>query len=242
MDKYQNFFENYTAQFNMSEWAFGYKHDHTLRVMDLCGDIANSLKMPEKDIKLAKLIGLFHDIGRFEQWREGESFNDRKTFDHGAKGVEILKQFHIIDNHPQKELIFAAVNNHNKRVIDPKIEDKHVLRFCNIVRDADKLDIINSVIDGRIQQEKFIVKQKSYSPEALQFFKNHQTIDRKVCLSEADRALTSLSLFFDINFNYSKQYIRNNKLIQRLTELYIKLNPEQAEFFHQLEAYILEVY
>ncbi len=242
MDKYQKFFENYTAQFNMSEWAFGYKHDHTLRVMDLCGDIAHSLKMSKEDIELAKLVGLFHDIGRFEQWREGESFNDRKTFDHGARGVEILKQFHIIDNHPQKELIFAAVNNHNKRVIDPKIEDKHVLRFCKIVRDADKLDIINSVIDGRIQQEKFIVKQKSYSPEALQFFKNHQTIDRKVCPSEADRALTSLSLFFDINSEFSKQYIREHQLITKLVQLYIKLNPDQEKMFRQLEANILEVY
>ena len=242
MNKYQKFFENYTAQFNMSEWAFGYKHDHTLRVMDLCGDIANSLKMSKEDIELAKLVGLFHDIGRFEQWREGESFNDRKTFDHGARGVKILKQSNIINEHPQKELIFTAVENHNKIVIDPQIKDRHVLKMCKIVRDADKLDIINSLIEGRIQQEKLIVKQKSYSPEALQFLKNHQAINRKVCPSEADRALTSLSLFFDINFEFSKQYICEHRLITKLVQLYIKLNPDQEKMFRQLEANILEVY
>ena len=36
-----------------------------------------------KEIELAGLIGLLHDIARFEQFTKYQTFNDRLSFDHG---------------------------------------------------------------------------------------------------------------------------------------------------------------
>lgn len=45
------------------------KVEHTLRVRDNSKIIASSLKLTDDEIDLATLIGLLHDIGRFEQQR-----------------------------------------------------------------------------------------------------------------------------------------------------------------------------
>ena len=49
--------------------------------------LSNKLNLSKTDKELAKIIGLYHDIGRFEQDKRYDSFNDKKTFDHGDYGV-----------------------------------------------------------------------------------------------------------------------------------------------------------
>lgn len=57
--------DNYT---NLGKECIG-KVNYTFRVMDLCGEIAASLDLSEEKVELAKLCGLLHDLGRFEQWK-----------------------------------------------------------------------------------------------------------------------------------------------------------------------------
>jgi putative nucleotidyltransferase with HDIG domain len=40
---------------------------HTYHVADNARNIAEKLKLSKEDIELAELIGLLHDIGRFEE-------------------------------------------------------------------------------------------------------------------------------------------------------------------------------
>ena len=46
--------------------------------------------LSKEDQDLAELIGLLHDIGRFEQVRLYHTFSDKISIDHGQKGVEVL--------------------------------------------------------------------------------------------------------------------------------------------------------
>ena len=91
MDKYRDFFNAYVAGYDTeSEWIWR-KHEHTIRVADNCRVLADDLKFNAYNTDLAELIGLFHDIGRFEQWRVYQSFSDDKTIDHADLGVKIIK-------------------------------------------------------------------------------------------------------------------------------------------------------
>ena len=72
------------------------KIKHTFRVMDLCEEIAESLNLTKEDITLAKLCGLLHDIGRFEQWNRYKTFVDSKSVDHGDFGSKHLKEKNFI--------------------------------------------------------------------------------------------------------------------------------------------------
>ena len=43
--------------------------------------IAKSLNLSEEEQDLAELIGLLHDIGRFEQWKWYGTYSDKLTMD-----------------------------------------------------------------------------------------------------------------------------------------------------------------
>lgn len=41
--------------------------------------IAESLGLLDEEVKLAQLLGLFHDLGRFEQVRIADTFSDKDS-------------------------------------------------------------------------------------------------------------------------------------------------------------------
>ena len=64
-------FRRYAEQYDMQNTLIRHKVEHTFRVAELCGRYAEALAMAGEDTDLAWLIGLMHDIGRFEQARRG---------------------------------------------------------------------------------------------------------------------------------------------------------------------------
>ena len=70
-------FKKYTSNYLEYGDMITLKINHTLRVMDLCEEIAKSLNLSEEEIYIAKIIGLLHDIGRFEQYKEYRNIKER---------------------------------------------------------------------------------------------------------------------------------------------------------------------
>ena len=60
--------------------------------------IAQNLNLDEEQIKLAELIGLFHDIGRFKQAELYNTFNDRISMNHAELSVKVLFDENLIEN------------------------------------------------------------------------------------------------------------------------------------------------
>lgn len=67
-------FKDYVASFDINNSKIRLKIEHTYKVVEACEYIAKDLKLNEEDINLAKLIGLLHDIGRFKQLKNFNSF------------------------------------------------------------------------------------------------------------------------------------------------------------------------
>ena len=90
MQKYRTIFNQYFKRFDMREKHILSKFHHTYRVSEYAKEIARSLKLNEHDIWLSEVIGLFHDMGRFEQWTKYKTFNDIDSVDHGDLACELL--------------------------------------------------------------------------------------------------------------------------------------------------------
>ena len=60
-------FDSYTKQFDMTNRITVLKYNLSYRVSKLSNMLASSLNLNDQDVYLATLIGLIHDIGRFEQ-------------------------------------------------------------------------------------------------------------------------------------------------------------------------------
>ena len=135
-------FQEYTGRYDIHDEKIRLKVEHTYRVADISEQIAEKLGLSEEDIALAWLIGMLHDIGRFEQLRRFHTFVDSQSIDHAHFGVELLFQDGLlacfVDNSGEnEELIKKAIYWHSAFRIDPQLNDREML-FAKVIRDADK--------------------------------------------------------------------------------------------------------
>ena len=144
--QFERFFDAYTRRFAGPDGRFHpvqqLKAGHSLRVVANAERIVAAEKWPEAEVLLGKACALLHDVGRFPQYAEHRSFEDSKTFDHAARGAEVLRAEGVLDTLPAEERarILVAVCCHNLRELAPTLPPEHAA-CAHLVRDADKLDI-----------------------------------------------------------------------------------------------------
>ena len=68
-------FEHYLDGYDRNDDKVHLKIVHTYGVTEYSRQIAERLNLPDEDRELAQLIGLLHDIGRFEQLKRFDSFD-----------------------------------------------------------------------------------------------------------------------------------------------------------------------
>ncbi|WP_321286298.1 HD domain-containing protein [uncultured Sunxiuqinia sp.] len=228
----RNFFEKYTAVFlkqsdpKMAE-VLALKREHSLQVSKISGVVATNLMLEEEDILLAEIIGLLHDVGRFEQFVQYQSFNDEQSENHAQLGVNILREQTFFKNltEVKKNLITQVILNHNKEGISLK-EDKMIVTYSQILRDADKLDIWETCVKNLNRDGSFKLDAISHglpaagtvSDNIVKSIKSHKPAKRKDMESVNDYKLAIMSMIFDLNFRVSFQLLNEKQLIKKLYE------------------------
>lgn len=133
-ERVKNTFAEYTSGYNATDPKIKLKIDHTYRVAELCELIARDLKLDEYETDVAWLTGMLHDVGRFEQIKRYNTFNDVQSVDHANFGADLLFKEGLIDTyvdgfHDDKYGIIVenAIRNHSAF----RIDERHaVLRSC----------------------------------------------------------------------------------------------------------------
>lgn len=225
-------FKRYTSNYDMNESHIERKVRHTFRVEELCEKIAISLGMNEEEINLAKLIGLLHDIARFEQYTKYRTFSDIKSIDHGDFGVKILEKNNYIREYVETdkydEIIKIAIKNHNKYAISSNVNEQEKI-FCKIIRDADKLDIMYQGIFESWKDNIIDIEKQVISPKVLEQFKLKQIVNKKYMNYDIDRVVIVIAFIFDFNFKDSYKIIRENDYINRIIDRFCFKNKETKE-------------
>lgn len=230
-------FEKYISEYSLNQSYMKLKHDHSIRVMELMGKYAKELGYNEEDIELAKLIGLLHDIGRFEQYKVFGSDVDHKTVDHADYSVVQLFDKGQIELFTDRKdwypIIEFAIKNHNKRDI-PYTEDERVLMFAKLIRDIDKLDIIYLL--GYLGQHLYKDVNADITGDVKNYVINHETVDVTKCMNENDWTTAQFAFVFDINNNIVLNEYKDN-----LSYLYERVNKDRfKEIYEETIKYIDE--
>jgi hypothetical protein len=115
---------------------------HSIRVSRICVDIGGNLGLQQGSLRLAYVIGLFHDVARFDQLIRYGTFVDRVSADHGAWGADILRGTPLVGDLGARvrDILIHAVRHHNAATL-PQAGDPVPTFYLKLVRDADKLDI-----------------------------------------------------------------------------------------------------
>lgn len=221
-NKFKDLVQSYPIEKTEDYNSYYYKYNHTLRVIEYSDQICESCTLAQDEKDLAYLIALFHDIGRFEQIRVKNLCDDFKTkYNHAIESVNMIREYQLLDQLSQQEqtIIQKAIESHNAYQIDDMTQQERL--FAKIIRDADKLDILNT-------QWRVPPKDIRVTNELLQEFLSGQMCHIKWVNTPMDEFLQNVSLIYDLNFPYSYRSVSESEVIQLkldyLEQIKIKTN------------------
>ena len=257
-----NAFAEYVRNYDPSDEKIKLKIDHTYRVAGLCQRIAESLGLSEPDVDIAWLLGMLHDIGRFEQIRRFGTFNDAQSVDHAEFGADLLfkegliRKFaegyyeecelaepenqedeQIIKNneHHNKDtgLLEMAIRQHNKYRVKEDLTERQRM-FCDILRDADKVDIfkVNADIPMEIIYDVTTEELKNgiITKEVLESFYKKETVLKSVRRSAVDHIVGHISLLFELVYKESYRQAKEQGYVYKLLDFKSDVPEVNAEF------------
>lgn len=257
-----NAFAEYVRNYDPSDEKIKLKIDHTYRVAGLCQRIAESLGLSEPDVDIAWLLGMLHDIGRFEQIRRFGTFNDVQSVDHAEFGADLLfkegliRKFaegyyeecelaepenqedeQIIKNneHHNKDtgLLEMAIRQHNKYRVKEDLTERQRM-FCDILRDADKVDIfkVNADIPMEIIYDVTTEELKNgvITKEVLESFYKKETVLKSVRRSAVDHIVGHISLLFELVYKESYRQAKEQGYVYKLLNFKSDVPQVNAEF------------
>lgn len=214
-------FEKYLKDFDLKNPKILLKKVHTFGVVKAADYICTRENMTPEDRNLALLIALLHDIGRFEQLKNYNSYDDNR-FDHAGFGVKLLfdqeKIRDFISSKDYDEVIRQAIAFHSMYSL-PEIQDPKILLHCRIIRDADKLDNfrVKSVdsLEAHFDLSKETIQKEKVSENVLQAVRDHRCVRREERKTHLDMWISYLAFIFDLNFPSSFRFILEHDYINR---------------------------
>lgn len=263
--KVKNVFKKYTDNYNTSDEKIKLKVDHTYRVAALSERIARSLGLGDDDTNLAWLIGMLHDIGRFEQLKNYGTFSDAESIDHAHYGVELLFEDGLIEKFASenaakdlkgtKDLKETAVKSENKEKETKEISELDILRtaiwnhsayrveegltdrvkmFCNIIRDADKIDILKVNYDVTLEVIYDVtteeLKNSGVTDEVMKAFMEHHAVLRSLKKTPIDNLVGHAALVFELVYNESFKIVKEQGYIEKMLS-YVSDNQDTVKKF-----------
>ena len=215
-------FREYTDAYDATDEKIKLKIDHTYRVAELCERIAKAEQMEKTEVDLAWLLGMLHDVGRFEQLRRYGTFSDADSIDHAALGADIL---------------FGGVLPEG---LAPRTE-----KLCHILRDADKIDILRVNVDVPLEEiyntTTEELRNAAVTPAVMDSFYEHHATLRSIKRTPVDHVVGHISLVFELVFPESVRIVKEQGYLEKLLHFESRnavTNAQFAELRAEMERYL----
>lgn len=258
IQKYTQFLKDYAMKYismvesKEDKSLIEFKLAHTYRVRDNMIKIAKSCNLTEYDQKIAELIGLFHDIGRFEQYVRYRTYDDKKSVNHAIFSAQIIKENKILQEEIAKEdqqVIYQSIFYHNVYRIEEIEEElsERSLYFLKMIRDADRLDIYKSmaeVVPNLSLKERYIWYNERADENEISNVIYHQILENdspsmKDCKTIVESQFARISwVFKDICFKESIRIILKENYFKKIHED-MKHSERSEEMYEHVMKYLI---
>ena len=232
--------KKYVSNYDRNNDRIRVKIAHIERVAEISKEIAQNLELSKEDVQLAELIGLLHDIGRFEQVRKYNTFNDKDSVNHGQLGVEILFEQGLIRNFIEDtqydEMIKKAILNHNRNRENMQIANERELLHSKIIRDADKVDILYMFTfeNKETAWGNADIEKEKLTDEIDREFRETQSIHYENRKTAVDALVSHFAYVYDFNYEYALQIIKEKKYFKKIYQRFEFEDKETQERIDQI--------
>ncbi|WP_022763275.1 HD domain-containing protein [Butyrivibrio sp. AD3002] len=217
-------FASYTRNYDPEDVKIALKIAHTYRVADNCEKIAKSLGLSEDDVEFAWLSGMIHDVGRFEQVRRYNTFNDARSVDHAELGADLLFGEEglirgYLEDSSLYDMMDVVIRQHNKYRIDESVTGK-TLTFCNILRDADKIDILRVNVETPLEDLYSATTEKlmesEVSEEVMEQVREKIAVSRAITHTYAEHQIGHIALVFELVYPKSRELAKEQGYLYQM--------------------------
>jgi len=222
------------------------KRNHSFRVANLIKELGEESGLDESDVILAQISALLHDVGRFEQLTKFGTFSDTEEINHIQLGISTITENNILSELTEEEtnVVIESIRNHNESLI-PKSIDPKLLPFVQILRDADKIDILHVVSDYYLNNKqgsnKRLEMELSDKPEIskklYQSIIDEKYVDFKDVLTLNDLKLYQMSLIFDLKYKKSFKIVSEKTYLKQIFETLPKKDLV-IDMYRQMKIYL----
>lgn len=291
----QDVFGKYTDAYDSKDPKIALKIEHTYHVAEVADQVAHSLGLSQEDCDLAWILGMLHDVGRFEQVRRYGTFVDSQSIAHALMSCQVL----FPEDYGVEESVFRAMpdghfgslsdylmagdgtgddetevgmegcadDNKVDTALDEKLDGKHkaesdewrhiiklaisvhsALRipddisereamFCNILRDADKVDIfrvnVETPLTDIINTTEEEIRTSCVTADVMPAILEHHVVPRDRKFTAADHIVSHCCLAFELVYKKSREIAVEQGYLKTLTE-YVSENPETNQVMDKL--------
>lgn len=158
------------------------------------------------------------------QFAKYRTFKDSQSGNHADLGLVILKEQQVLEKLTvtERNTINTAIKNHNKRQISRSVS-RDDLMYCRLIRDADKLDILEIIVNYYESPESAphaayedYTKNNSYSLKMIDAILNGEPISYADVQTTTEMKLVRMSWVLDMTYPYSFQVVENKAFIDRI--------------------------
>ena len=232
LEKFRAWFDDYVAHFygddDFVNAHLKVKEEHSRRVCREMWYLTDELGLDENQKRIAEVIALFHDLGRFKQFIRYRTYSDVQSVNHCRLSLEVLTETKILQKVQEKEreLIEKAIEFHGLKKLPSDLNGECLL-FSKLIRDADKLDIFYVAIEYykhyKENKEKFLLELETpdgpgYSHELIEALMHGKNIDYAQLRTLNDWKLMQLGWVYDVNFTVTFKRIRQRRFLETLTD------------------------
>jgi putative nucleotidyltransferase with HDIG domain len=228
----KNWFSQYVRLFKHGDEtdlrAIDLKEQHTFRVCEEILNIGKKLGLNDNELRLAEMIALLHDIGRFEQYALYKTFSDRQSVNHATAGTAIVKKYNVLKGFDgfTERLILRTIECHNRASL-PHDEEEPNLFFIKLLRDADKLDIWRVVTDYYHRKERIrnrtidldLPDTAGISTDVYQDIMNKHIVDINHINNLNDYKVLQMGWIFDINYKPTLHCIKKRRYLELIRDV-----------------------
>lgn len=291
----QDVFGKYTDAYDSKDPKIALKIEHTYHVAEVADQVAHSLGLSQEDCDLAWILGMLHDVGRFEQVRRYGTFVDSQSIAHALMSCQVL----FPEDYGVEESVFRAMpNGHfgslsdylmagdgtnddetevgmegcaDDNKVDTALDEKsdgkgkvesdewrHIIKlaisvhsalripddisereamFCNILRDADKVDIfrvnVETPLTDIINTTEEEIRTSCVTADVMPAILEHHVVPRDRKFTAADHIVSHCCLAFELVYKKSREIAVEQGYLKTLTE-YVSENPETNQVMDKL--------
>ena len=221
--KLRQAFDQYVSAYNADDPKIRLKIDHSCRVAEIASRIACAVEGADTDFAWA--IGQLHDIGRFEQVKRYHTFVDAESVDHAGFGADLLFHDGLLQNlcpslpARQQHLMELAIRYHSAYRIPSGLTPEEKM-YCDIIRDADKVDIFRVLTETPFNQIYDVpmeaLRTSAVSEEVKDCFRNRTAVLREKRKTPIDKLVGHICLTFELVYPVSRKIAREQGCVDRL--------------------------